>query len=48
MNPLFHYFLENALRFLPVLTIRTQAFELKTRTRASFRRFGVFAFGFRL
>ena len=39
MNPLFHYFLEKALSFLPVLTIRTQAKELKTTTRASFTSF---------
>lgn len=50
MNPLFHSFLEKALSFLPVFTIRTQAKELKTTTRASFTitSFLVFAFGFRL
>jgi hypothetical protein len=50
MNPLFHSFLEKALSFLLVFTIRTQAKELKTTTRASFTitSFFVFAFGFRL
>ena len=34
MNPLHHYLIENAPRFLPVVTIRTQAKELKTTTQA--------------
>lgn len=34
MNPLHHYLIENAPRFIPVVTIRTQAKELKTTTQA--------------
>jgi len=50
MNPLHHYLIENAPRFLSVVTIRTQAKELKTTTQAPFTRlvfeFSPFASGF--
>lgn len=47
MNHLHHYLMENAPRFLPLLTIRTQAKELKTTTQAPFTSFGLVALCFR-